>query len=188
MTTHLLADLSALIGYLEHDYKLAKSCVDQGDGLRSPNLEGRVSGGGGSDPVGELVVKGWPEPKDDEDEAKQPRKSNAAKARLEDAEADIAAAKVQLVNAWADALEKAVADVHRNAWPEPTAVGVTPRPENVAARVTEVVKAHLTAAFDVEQVEWEAEYPRGDEPESRAATGAIDSLRERLGVAPWLTR
>ena len=113
--TPFLADVSTLIAALERDLPLARSCVDQGDGLRSPNLEGRVSGGGGSDPVGELVVAGWPEPDPDEDakpKPKKPTESNAAKARLERAEADIAAARVQLVNAYADAHRRTKETTH----------------------------------------------------------------------------
>ena len=46
----------------------------------------------------------------------------------------------------------------------------------------EEVRSHLTAPLDAQQAEWEAEYPRGDEPEWHVALACLNSLRDALGV------
>ena len=108
-----LDDVSALIAALERDLPLARSCVDQGDGLRSPALGGRVSGGGGSDPVGELAVAGYPEPDaDGRLRRPEPKEAAGARGRLQQAERYIERERVELVNAYADAHRRTKEEKH----------------------------------------------------------------------------
>ena len=103
---NLLAEVSVLIDQIGRDRPLAHSCVDRGDGLRSPTFDPRVSGGGSSGSVQERVV----EAADTRDDQGRLRHNPAAK--LAQAEDDLQRARVELVNAYADAHRRTKEETH----------------------------------------------------------------------------
>lgn len=99
-----LPEVSSLITELQHWLPRAKALHGTGDGLRSPSLEARVSGGGGRTSTVEAAVLAGDAKADDG----QPRRSAAA--RLAQAEAHIAAARIELAHAWVEARRRASTD------------------------------------------------------------------------------